>query len=153
MRAEGIGTKTGAIDKIVSELLAALAAQEALPELSRLAKKLAGLRASDAQPRAITSRRQRPRRPGLVLDAVVRAFGDRDGPMRLMEIHAAMERQLGQSVSTESVSWCLRMGTRGLDPRFIRPIGDRRDLRSASQGPICAGGPTALRRPLLPFLV
>ena len=111
---------SGAIDKIVSGLLAALAAQEARSGLSQLAEKLAGLRASDAQPRAIMSRRQRPRRPGWVLDAVVRAFGDRGGPMRLTEIHAAMERELGQSVSIESVSWCLRMGTRGLDPRFIR---------------------------------
>jgi hypothetical protein len=110
---------SGAIDKIVSELLAALAAHEARSGLSRLAEKLAGLRASDAQPRAITSRR-RPRRPGWVLNTVVRVLGDRDGPMRLMEIHAAMERQLGQSISIESVSWCLRMGTRGLDPRFIR---------------------------------
>jgi hypothetical protein len=68
---------SGAIDKIVSELLAALAAHEARSGLSRLAEKLAGLRASDAQPRAITSRRLRARRPGWVLDAVVRAFGDR----------------------------------------------------------------------------
>lgn len=111
---------SGAIDKVVSGLLAALAAQEARSGLSRLAEKLDGLRASDAQPRTITSRRLRPRRPGWVLDAVVRVLGDRAGPMRLMEIHAAMERQIGQSVSIESVSWCLRKGARGLDPRYVR---------------------------------
>jgi hypothetical protein len=111
---------SGAIDKVVSELLVALSADEARSGLSRLAEKLVALRASSAQPRAIRSRRLRPRRPGWVLDAVVRAFGDQTGPMRLAEIHAAMERELGQSVSKESVSWCLRMGTRGLDPRFIR---------------------------------
>ncbi len=66
----------GAIDKIVSELLAALAAQEAQAGLSRVAEKLAGLRASDAQPRAITSRRLRPRRPGWVLDAVREVMAD-----------------------------------------------------------------------------
>lgn len=110
---------SGAIDKVVSELLAALAAQEARSGLSRLAEKLAGLRASDAQPRAITSRRLRPRRPGWVVDAVREVLAEA-GPMRLRDIHAAMERQLGQPVSIESVGWCLRMGTRGLDPRFIR---------------------------------
>jgi hypothetical protein len=123
---------SGSIDKVVSEILAALAAQEARSGLSRLAEKLADLRASAAQPRAITSRRLRPRRPGWVLDAVIRAFGDRDGPMRLTEIHAAMERQLGESVSIESVSWCLRMGTRGLYPRFIRVA--RADMRWWSHG-------------------
>jgi serine/threonine protein kinase HipA of HipAB toxin-antitoxin module len=56
----------GAIDKIVSELMAALAAQEARLGLSQLAEKLAGLKASDAQPRAIVSRRLRHRRPGWV---------------------------------------------------------------------------------------
>jgi hypothetical protein len=111
---------SGAIDKIVSELLAGLAVQEARLGLSRLAEKLAGLRASDAQPRAITSRRLRPRRPGWVLNAVREVLADRAGPMRLMDIHAAMEHKLGQSVSKESVSWCLRMGTCGLDPQFVR---------------------------------
>jgi hypothetical protein len=111
---------SGAIDKVVSELLATLSTQEVRSGLSRLAKKLADLRASDARPRVVTSGRLRPRRPGWVLDAVVRAFGDQAGPMRLMDIHAAMEQELSQSVSIESVSWCLRMGTRGLDPQFIR---------------------------------
>jgi hypothetical protein len=111
---------SGAIDQIVSELLAALAAHEARSGLSRLAEKLAGLRASDAQPRVITSRRLRARRPGWVLDAVREVMANQAGPMRLRNIHAAMERQLGQPVSIESVSWCLRMGARGQDPRFVR---------------------------------
>jgi hypothetical protein len=97
-----------------------LSNQEARSSLGYLAKKLARLRASDAPSRAITSRRRRARRPGWVLDAIVQVLADRAGPMRLGDIYAAMERQLGQSVSMESVSWCLRMGVRGLDPRFVR---------------------------------
>ncbi len=95
----------GAIDKIVSELLAALAAQEAQAGLSRVAEKLAGLRASDAQPRAITSRRLRPRRPGWVLDAVREVMAEPTGPMRVAQVHAAVEALLGEAVSKDSVSW------------------------------------------------
>jgi hypothetical protein len=58
---------SGALGKVVSEIMAALAAPEAKSGLSRLAKRLAGLRASDAQPRAITRRRLGPRRRGWVL--------------------------------------------------------------------------------------
>ncbi len=97
-----------------------LSNQEVQSSLGYLAKKLARLRASDAPSRAITSRRRRARRPGWVLDAIVQVLADRAGSMRLGDIHAAMERQLGQSVSMESVSWCLRMGVRGLDPPFVR---------------------------------
>jgi hypothetical protein len=52
-------------------------------------------RASDAQPRVITSRRQRPRRPGWVLDAVREVMADQVGPMRVTHVHAAVEGLLG----------------------------------------------------------
>jgi hypothetical protein len=103
---------------IVTEVTKVLASVDRA-RLSYVAKRLKRLRASDAQPRAITSRRLRPRRPGWVPDAVREVLAGA-GPMRLMDIHAAMERQLGQPVSIESVSWCLRMGVRGLDSRFVR---------------------------------
>lgn len=103
---------------IVTEVTKVLASVDR-SRLSYVAKRLKRLRASDAQPRAITSRRLRPRRPGWVPDAVREVLAGA-GPMRLMDIHAAMERQLGQPVSIESVSWCLRMGARGLDSRFVR---------------------------------
>jgi hypothetical protein len=39
----------------------------------------------------------------------------------LAEIRRAVEQQLGQAVSIESVSWCLRMGSRKEPPMFVRP--------------------------------
>lgn len=60
---------SGSVDGLVADVLAALADEEARAGLSRLAKKLARLRASDAQPRTIVSRRRRIRRPGWVHDA------------------------------------------------------------------------------------
>lgn len=111
---------SGSIDKIVSELLATLAAQEARSGLSRLVKKLAGLRASDVQPRAITSRRLRPRRPGWVLDAVREVMADQAGPMRVAHVHTAVEASLGETVSANSVSWVLASHSAGSSPLFVR---------------------------------
>jgi hypothetical protein len=135
---------SGGIDKVVSELLAALAAQEARSGLSHLAKKLAGLRASDAQPRAITSRRLRPRRPGWVLDAVRGVLADQAGPMRVAHVHAAVEASLGESVSANSVSWVLASHSAGLSPLFVRVARGRyvvANMRSKpeSRGPTRGG--------------
>ena len=126
---------SGAIDKVVSELLVALAAQEARSRLSRLVEKLAGLRASDARPRAITSRRLRPRRPGWVLDAVRAVMADQAGPMRVAQVHAAVEALLGEAVSKDSVSWCLSAGAHRKERLFVRIARGRyvlaRDARHA----------------------
>jgi hypothetical protein len=135
---------SGGIDKVVSELLAALAAQEARSGLSHLAKKLAGLRASDAQPRAITSRRLRPRRPGWVLDAVRGVLADQAGPMRVAHVHAAVEASLGESVSANSVSWVLASHSAGSSPLFVRVARGRyvvANMRSKpeSRGPTRGG--------------
>jgi hypothetical protein len=123
---------SGSIDKIVSELLAALAAQEARSGLSRLAKKLAGLRASDAQPRAIASRRLRPRRPGWVLDAVREVMADQVGPMRVAHVHAAVEALLGEQVSGNSVSWVLASHSSGPSPLFVRVARGRYALATST---------------------
>lgn len=88
--------------------------------LSYVAKRLARLRASDAPPRAIRRQRQRDYRPGWVIEAVVRVLVDQGGPMRATQIHAAVERLLGRSVSKDSVDSCLSMGARGKEPRFER---------------------------------
>jgi hypothetical protein len=112
----GLGSN---VDQMV-QATSVLSNQEVQSSLSRLARKLAQVRGSDAPPRTITSRRRRAQRPGWVLDVVVQILADRAGPMRLMDIHAAIERQLGHSVSLESISWRLRMGSRGHDPRFVR---------------------------------
>jgi len=59
---------SGSVEGLVQEALAALASDEVRSGLSHLAKKLARLRASEAQPRDIKCCRRRARRPGWVLD-------------------------------------------------------------------------------------
>jgi len=108
------------IDTLVSEVLAGLADQEARASLDRLAEKLARLRASDAPPRAIVSRRRRARRPGWVHDAVVQVLADHEGPMRVRHVHAAVQALLGEPVSPDSVSWALASDVRGPVPSFVR---------------------------------
>src|ERR1700722_5958988 len=122
MRATGSKTNqaSGAFGKVASEVIAALAAPEAQSGLSRLAKKLVALRASHAQPRTITSRRLRSRRPGWVLDAVQEVLADQPGPMRVAHVHAAVEASLGEKVSANSVSWVLASHSTGPAPRFVR---------------------------------
>jgi hypothetical protein len=48
----------------------------------------------------------------------MRVLGDADGPMRTGEVQACVECLLGRPVAKESVSWSLRMGSRGAEPRF-----------------------------------
>jgi hypothetical protein len=57
---------------------------------------------------------------GVVQRAVVKVLAAEGGPMRGAEIHRAVERLLGRPVSKDSVSWCLRTGARGKEPRFQR---------------------------------
>jgi hypothetical protein len=57
---------------------------------------------------------------GVVQRAIVKVLASADGPMRLRDIHAAVEDVLGQVVSKESVSWCLRMSKSGAGLRFER---------------------------------
>jgi hypothetical protein len=52
--------------------------------------------------------------------AVVRVLDD-GKPRKLANIRSAAERLVGQPISIESVSWCLRMGSRKETPMFIRP--------------------------------
>jgi hypothetical protein len=133
MRASGgySNQDSGSIDKVVSELVAALAAPEARSGLSHLAKKLAGIRASDAQPRTISSRRQRPRRPGWVLDAVCDVMADQAGPMRVAHVHEAVEASLGETLSANSVSWVLASHSAGPSPLFVRVARGRYLLANA----------------------
>ena len=57
---------------------------------------------------------------GVVLAAVVKALAVADRPMRLSEVRTAVDALLGQSVSKDSIGWCLSTGTRGDEPRFER---------------------------------
>jgi hypothetical protein len=50
----------------------------------------------------------------------VRVLADHEGPMRRMQVHAAIEALLGESVSPDSVSWALASDARRPVPRFVR---------------------------------
>jgi hypothetical protein len=58
---------------------------------------------------------------GVVQRAVVKALVAADQPMRLAEVHLAVEG-LGHThtVSKDSINWCLSTGARGKEPRFER---------------------------------
>jgi hypothetical protein len=57
---------------------------------------------------------------GVVQRAIVKVLASADQPMRLRAIHSAVEDLLGQAVSKESVSWCLRRSRSGERLRFER---------------------------------
>lgn len=55
---------------------------------------------------------------GVVQRAIMQVLRAADEPMRTGEIQAGVERLLGHPVAKESVSWSLRTGSRGDEPRF-----------------------------------
>jgi hypothetical protein len=57
---------------------------------------------------------------GVVQRAIVKVLGATDQPMRLAEVHLAVEGLLGRTVSKDSINWCLSTGVRGKEPRFER---------------------------------
>ena len=63
---------------------------------------------------------QRRHGNGVVQRAVMRVLGDADGPMKTGAVHAGVEALLKHAVSKESVSWVLRMKSRGEDLRCER---------------------------------
>jgi predicted RecB family endonuclease len=108
------------VKKMAEQLVGALAAQDAGSGLAHLAKKLAQLRTTGGQPRATLSRRQRPRRPGWVVDAVAQVLADRREPMRATDIHVAVEALLGETVCWGSVKNALVNNISGPSRRFVR---------------------------------
>jgi hypothetical protein len=110
----------GDVKKMAGQLVGALAAQDIGSGLARLARKLAELRANGGQPRATLSRRQRPHRPGWVVDAVVQVLADRAEPMRATDIHAAIEALLGETVCWGSVKNALVNNISGPSRRIVR---------------------------------
>jgi len=122
---------SGAPGNLVAEVTKVLASADQ-SRLRYVAKKLARLRRSDAPPRAIKSQRQRDRRPGWVIDAVVRVLTDEGRAMRSTHVRAAVESLLGHTVSKDSVDSCLSKGARGKAPRFERvAYGCYRLIRSS----------------------
>jgi hypothetical protein len=111
---------SGALGKVMLELLGTLGSQETRSRLRRVAKKLADTRArGESRPGRVVCR-QRPRRPGWVLKAIVQVLADREEPMRAKDIHAAIEASLGEPVSWSSIKGALADNSSGSSPRFVR---------------------------------
>lgn len=111
---------SGALGKVMSELVGVLGSQETRSGLDRLAMKLAGLRVSGKPRRQTVGCRQRSRRPGWVLNAVVQVLADRAEPMRAKDIHIAVEVLMGEPVAWSSIKGALADHTSGPSRRFVR---------------------------------
>lgn len=111
---------SGALGKVVSELVGVLGDPEVQSRLGRLAEKLDSVRSSGGPRRQVVACRQRSRRPGWVLKAVVQVMADQDAPMRTKEVHAAVEASVGEQVSRSSIKGVLADHTAGSSPRFVR---------------------------------
>lgn len=101
-------------------MLGAYSNQDFRGSLARLAKKLATVRASREPRREPTTCRQRPRRPGWVLDAIVNVLADRGEAMRVKDIHVAVEAMLGQPVSSSSIKTALIANATGSSSQLVR---------------------------------
>jgi hypothetical protein len=112
------------------DLIGVLSNHDLQGSLGRLAKKLAVVRASGEPRRQLVACRQRPRRPGWVLKAVVQVLGDRGEPMRAKDIHAAVETSLGAPVAWSSVKASLAANVSGTSSRFVRVARGRYVLAS-----------------------
>jgi hypothetical protein len=94
--------------------------QDLQVSLARLARKLAAVRTGGRPRRRLTTCRQRPRRPGWVLRAIVGVLADHGEPMRVKDIHAAVETALGESVAAPSIKTALIANATGPSRRLVR---------------------------------
>lgn len=101
------------------EVAGVLSNQDLQGRLRRVVKKLAAVRA-ESEVRKHRSCRQRSRRPGWVVKAIVEVLADRDEPMRAKDIHAAVEVLVGESVGWSSIKQALASHVSGPAPRFVR---------------------------------
>jgi hypothetical protein len=67
-----------------------------------------------------------------VLEAVVHVLADRDEPMRVKDIHAAVEASVGEPVPWSSVKTALASNVAGSSPRFVRIARGRYVLTNAA---------------------
>jgi hypothetical protein len=102
------------------ELVGVLSNHDLQGSLSCVAKKLAAVRASGGPQRAAVACRQRSRRPGWVLTAVVQVLADREEPMRAKDIHTAVEALVGEPVAWSSIKGALADHASGSSRRFVR---------------------------------
>jgi hypothetical protein len=104
--------------------------------LRRLAGKLAAVRASGGPRRRPVACRQRARRPGWVLKAIVQVLTDRGESMRAKDIHAAVEALVGEPVPSSSVKGALASNVSGSSRRLVRVARGRYVLaESTAPGP------------------
>jgi hypothetical protein len=90
-----------------------------------LTEKLAAVRAGGGARRQPATRRQRSRRPGWVLKAIVGVLADHGEPMRVKDIHAAVEAALGEQVATSSIKTALIANASGSSRRLVRVAAGR----------------------------
>jgi hypothetical protein len=102
------------------DLIGVLSNHDLQGSLGRVAKKLAAVRAGGGPCRAVVACRQRSRRPGWVLTAVVQVLADQEEPMRAKDIHIAVEALVGEPVSWSSIKGALADHTSGSSRRFVR---------------------------------
>lgn len=94
--------------------------QDLQASLARLARKLAIVRASGGPRRQPTTCRQRPRRPGWVLKAIIGVLANHGEPMRPKDIGAAIETVLGEPVAASSIKTALIANASGPSRRLVR---------------------------------
>ena len=107
-------------DSLLIEVLGTYSNQDLQGSLARLTKKLAAVRADGGPRRQPATCRQRPRRPGWVLKAIVQVLADRSEAMRVKDIHAAVEAMLGEAVAASSIKNALAGNISGESRRFVR---------------------------------
>lgn len=100
------------------ELLGTLSNLESQERLGRLAAKLDRLAGSDAAPRPTPLTPKR--RCGDVSKAVVEVLREFGGPLRMIEIHAAVEALLGETVPRSTIKNCLANNSRGDGAWLVR---------------------------------
>ncbi len=100
------------------ELVGALSNPEVQCRLERLATKLDQIEAEGAAPRHTILGRSL--RVGAVPEAIMRVLADSVEPKRMRDIHAEVERLLGQSVTRSAVKNYLANNCQGEQPRFVR---------------------------------
>jgi hypothetical protein len=101
------------------ELVEALSNHETQDQLRRLSEKLDRIGASGARPRS-SARSDRRLRSGLVPKAIMRVLSESVEPMRMKDIHAEVERALGQPVSRSAVKNWLANHVDGDNDLFVR---------------------------------
>jgi len=100
---------------------------------ANLAVELDTLRSSKRSSKR-SGRPERYRRRGEVRSVIERLLREAGEPMRAREIHRAVERELGETVSWSSIANCLARNTGGVASRFERVGVGRYQLLSFHDG-------------------